>query len=163
LEEIWSNTTNQATLQNYLRDTDPAVASAAFDVLEKQNHHAAMKALLDVVNDPGEPVRLQAFQLLLSSAEAGETPVATLRAALQDPDPAFVAGAVQALAERNDAEALSALAEALRTRDLSTRLLIVRSVASNTAAVPLLYQALIDPDETVHNAATSVLSGSSDQ
>jgi DNA-binding phage protein len=149
---------DRATLRDYLRDPDPIIAAAAFDALEVGNERAAVEALLAVVNDPTEPVRLQALEILLGSPEAGEAVLAaTLRAALQDPDHAFVARAVQELGGRADAEALSALAEALDAGDLLTRLLIVQSIASNTSDVPLLYQGLEDPDETVRSAATEIL------
>jgi HEAT repeat protein len=146
------------TFRYHLRDADPAVGAAAFDALGVRNKEAAVEALLDVVNDPAEPARLQALQLLLGSPEAGEaTLAATLRTALADPDSAIVACAVQELGGRDDAEAISALAEALGAGDLPTRLLIVQSIASNTSAVPLLHQGLEDPDETVRTAATAVL------
>jgi HEAT repeat protein len=149
---------DDATFRYHLRDPDPAVGAAAFDALGVRNKEAAVGALLEVVNDPTEPVRLQALQLLLGSLEAGEaTLAATLRTALADPDSAIVACAVQELGGRDDAEAISALAEALGAGDLPTRLLIVQSIASNTSAVPLLHQGLEDPDETVRTAATAVL------
>jgi HEAT repeat protein len=149
---------DQATLRNYLRDPDPIIGAAAFDALGVRNKRAALEALLEVVNDPTEPLRLQALQLLLDTPEVDEaTLTATLRAALEDPDPAFVARAVQEFGGRTDAEALSALAEALDAGDLPTRLLIVQSIASNTSDVPLLYRSLKDPDETVRSAATEIL------
>jgi len=149
---------DSATLVNHLRDADPVVGAAAFDALGVRSKDGAVAALLDVVSDPAEPVRLQALQLLLGSPEVGEAVLAaTLRAALADPDPAFVARAVQELGGREDAEALSALAEALGAENVSTRLLIVQSIANNSSAAPLLYQSRGDPDETVRSAATAIL------
>jgi len=149
---------DEATLRDDLRDADSVIVSAAFDALAARDKDAAVDALLEVIDDTAEPSRLQALQLLLSSLDAEEaTLTATLRAALEDPDFAFVASAVGALAGRSDAEALSALAEALRDGDVSTRLLIVQSIAGNSSAAPLLQEGQNDPDETVRNAATAIL------
>jgi len=149
---------DQVTLRDYLRDADPIIAAAAFAALGVIDKQAAVKALRDVVNDTAEPVRLQALQLLLSSPDVDEaTRAAIHRAALQDPDPAFIAYAVQELGGRNDQEALRDLAEAFDTGDITTRLLIVNSIANNTSATHLLYQGLNDPDERVRNAVMAAL------
>jgi len=156
LTKIHSGTTNQATLQYYLRDADPIVGASAFSALGVRDKQAAVDALLDVVNDPTEPVRLQALQILLASSDIDQATL-DLRAAFNDVDPAFVACAAQELGARDDGEALNTLAEVLGAGDPPTRLLIVQSIANNTSAAPLLYQSLNDPDESVRNAARAIL------
>ena len=158
LAEIDSAATDQATLQYYLRDADPIISASAFNALGLRDKDAAVEATVDVLNDTGEPVRLQALQLLLGSPDLDEaTSAGILRTVLEDPDPAFVACAAQELGGRDDEEALSALAEVLGTGDLPTRLLIVQSIANNTSAAPLLYRGLEDPDESVRSAARAIL------
>lgn len=156
LAKIYSATTDQATLQSYLRDADPVIAASAFSALGVRDKQGAVQALLDIVNDPTEAVRLQALQTLLASPDVDRTTL-DLRDAFDDPDPAFVASAAQELGGRNDVEALSTLAAVLRTGDAPARLLVVQSIASNTSAAYLLYQSLNDPDETVRNAVWAIL------
>ena len=156
LAKIHSGTTDQATLQYYLRDADPIVGASAFSALGVRDKQAAVEALLEVVNDPTEPVRLQALQILLASSDIDQATL-DLRAAFNDVDPAFVACAAQELGARDDGDALKTIAEMLGAGDPPTRLLIVQSIANNTSAAPLLYQSLNDPDESVRNAARAIL------
>ena len=156
LGRIDSATTDQVTLRSYLRDADPIIAASAFGALRVRDKQAAVEALLDVVNDPTEPVRLQALQILLASPNVDKATL-DLRDAFDDVDPAFVASAAQELGGRNDVEALNTLADVLRTGDAPARLLVVQSIADNTSAAYLLYQSLNDPDETVRNAAWAIL------
>jgi HEAT repeat protein len=150
-------------LEGYLRDTDPVIESAAYYVLGARSKRSAVEALIDVINDQAEPVRLQALQLLLSSDidRADEAAVlAVLIAALQDPDPGFIACATQALVTGNDPAGESALRQALRSANVETRLLIVQSLGIGERAEQYLYLALSDPDETVRNAAEEILAQS---
>lgn len=148
-------------LEGYLRDRDPVIGMAAYYALGARSKRAALQAVIDVVNDATEPVRLQALQLLLGSDidKADEQAVArVLRAALDDPDPAFVILATEALAASDDPADERALMDALRDGSLATRLLIVQSVGRGEAAKQYLNYALRDSDETVRNAAESILS-----
>jgi len=156
LGKIYAVTTDKAKLQAYLRDADPAIAASAFGALGVRDKQGAVQALLGVVNDPTEPVRLQALQILLSSPDVDKA-MLDLRAALEDADTALVACAAQELGGRNDVEALNTLADVLRTGDAPARLLVVQSIANNTSAAYLLYQSLNDPNETVRNAAWAIL------
>ena len=156
LARIHSGTTDQATLQYYLRDADPIVGASAFSALGVGDKQAAVEALLEVVNDPTEPVRLQALQILLASPDVDKATL-DLRAAFDDMDPAFVACAAQELGARDDGAALNTLADVLGAGDPATRLLIVQSIANNIAAASLLYASLNDPDESVRNAARAIL------
>src|SRR5262245_37805097 len=54
------------TLRSFLRDRDPIVGAAAFYALNARGKLAAVQALLVVINDTTEPVRLQALQLLVN-------------------------------------------------------------------------------------------------
>jgi HEAT repeat protein len=145
-------------LRNSLQDADPTIQSAAFDALAAQDKTVALEELWTNVQDTSQPTRLQAMALLVQSAGADEqTVMAVLRDALQDPDPAFNAYAVQMLAGRDDADAIAALREALHSTDLSTSLMILESVVHTEAGLPLLREALTDADATVRDAAATLL------
>jgi hypothetical protein len=145
-------------LRKYLRDGDAAVQTAALDALAKQDKSVAVEGLLSEINDTSQPTRLQALQLLVQSADAGEETVkASLLNALKDSDPSFRAFAVQALSSRGDSDAINALKEAFPGSDASVRVMILESLAHTNAGPPLLQQALSDPDETVSKAAAALL------
>ncbi len=143
-------------LRSYLQDIDPAVQAAAFHALATQAQVTAVDDLLAGVKDTSQPTRLQGLQLLAQSSEAeDQTVMAVLRDALKDPDPSFIAYAVQELAGRDNAEAMDALSAAFHSTDPSTRLMIIQSVANTQEGLPLLSEALSDTDETVSNAAAA--------
>jgi HEAT repeat protein len=159
---IYSPGASLQMLQEHLRDRDPMINTAAFDAIGAHGKYRALEALLDVIDDTTEPTRLQALQLLLRAPDTDEAAVKrTLRAALKDPDPAFVAFAVETLAAGRDPEAENMLREALRDDNVLTRLLIVQSLGSSDAARPYLGYALSDPDKTVRKAAAALLNSSS--
>jgi HEAT repeat protein len=145
-------------LRHALQDTDPALQSAAFAALAAQYKAGAVEELWANVQDTSQPTRLQALALLVQNAEADErTVIEALREALQDPDPAFNAYAVQILAGRDDADAVVALREALHSPDPSIRLMILESVVHTEAGLLLLREALADSDETVKDVAAMLL------
>lgn len=151
---------DRAALRKYLRDPDPAVQTAAFDVLVTQNKGAGIADLLaEVKNADDQPaIRLQALQLLEHSGDADEqTVMAALRDLLKDPDPALSTAAVQTLATSGKAEAMDALKEGLKSANPSTRLMIIGSVAQTEAGLPLLREAVSDPDGMVSSAAETLL------
>jgi hypothetical protein len=148
-----------ARLRVYLSGGDPVLAEAVLQAASRRDRQIAAQAVLDIVRDGTEPRRLDVLQRLCASPYIdAETRNAALQTALQDPDAALVTHAIQELSDRSDATAISLLSEALDHGELSTRLLIVQSLASNSAAEPLLRQGLKDPDETVRNTAQAVLS-----
>jgi HEAT repeat protein len=164
LDVILSAATGTERLEGNLRDRDPVIAAAAFQALTGRSYHAAVQALLNVINDTTEPVRLQALQTLLNAPGIeNATIVGALRSALRDPDPAFVACAVQALTIRSDPDAVSVITEALREGSVATRLAIVRSAGNSDAAQGYLYYALRDPDAKVRSAAMDTLSPSKNE
>ena len=117
-----------------------------------------MEAVLQVIDDTTEPVRLQAFELLLDAPDPDQAVVArALARALKDPDSALVVRAIQELVTRDDPESVGALMEAQRDGDVELRLLIVKSVGTGDNVRPYLSNALDDPDERVRNAAERVL------
>jgi HEAT repeat protein len=159
LATISKNGADAETLRGLLRDSDPVIGAAAFYALAQRGRPAAVQALVAVVKDTTEPVRLQALQLLINASDKGDTAVlGALRTALNDPDSALVVSAVQTLMARDDPEARSALTDALREGSVASRLLIVRSIAGGDATQSYLYYALRDPDESVRSAAAAALS-----
>jgi hypothetical protein len=150
-------------LASRLRDPDPVIASAALHAISSLNSRRAIDELLEVINDTTEPLRLQALQLLLIAPGVDNAiTMPALRSALNDPDPALVECATQALAIRGDPEAVRALTDALREGSVATRLSIVRSVGNDEAARQYLYYALRDSDESVRRIAEEALSSKSD-
>jgi HEAT repeat protein len=153
-----SGKTDAHALAAFLRDRDPVVAAAAFDALRENDSAAAARALLAVVEDTTEPTRLRALQLLVSGGDVNDANVlSALRTALNDPDSALVAHAVQTLTGRDDPAADYLLTDAMREGSVATRLLIVRSVGTGDGAQRYLYDGLHDSDETVRRAARAVL------
>jgi hypothetical protein len=146
------------TLRNGLLDVDPAVQATAFQSLAEENPATAVDDLLASIQDGSQPTRLQSLQLLVQSGAADDQAVmSVLGDALKDPDPAFVAYAVQALAGLGNAAAMDALSDAFQGADQSTKLMIINSVANTEAGLPLLSEALSDPDAAVSDAAATVL------
>src|SRR5262245_58221516 len=86
-----------------------------------------------------------------------QTPMSVLRNALKDPDPAFNALAVEEPAGRSDPCATDLLREALQSPDPSRRLPVLLELAHVEGSLPLIEEALADPDETVTAAAAAVL------
>ncbi len=153
-----ANDRDRAALTGYLRDGDAAVQASAFQELAVQSKDTAVESLLAEIKDPGQPSRLQALQLLVQSAGAGETiTMGTLRDALKDPDPAFNAYAIQMLAGNGDPGAVDLLTDAFHGAGDATRLMIVEQLAGTTAGFPLLREAAADPDPAVSAAAAALL------
>ncbi len=149
---------DREVLHNYLQDADPTIQAAAFDALAAQDKALAVEDLWANVQDTSQPTRLQALELLVQTAGVNEqTIMAVLRDALQDPDPAFNAYAIQVLAGRGDADATDALREALHSTDPSTRLMVLESIAHTETGLSLLRMALADADKTVSDAAATLL------
>lgn len=149
---------DRAALTEYMQDANAAVQAAAFDALAARDNPAAVENLLAEINDPSQPVRLQALQLLTQSPQADEqTVMTTLIDALNGADPSFSAYAAQALAQRGTPEAMNALSEMLNSSDPSTRLMVLQSVAQTEAGLSLLRAALSDSNETVRSAAETLL------
>lgn len=158
LEAIQDGAADAETLKVRLRDRDPVIAGAALQALSARSRHEAMEAILQVIDDTTEPVRLQAFQLLLDAPDSDQAVVAkALAKALRDLDSALVVRAIQELVTRDDPESDEALTEALREGDVELRLLIVKSVGTGDNVRPYLFNALHDADERVRAAAEAVL------
>lgn len=148
-----------ATLRVYLSGGDPVLADAALQAASRHDKEMAARAILDVVRDGAEPRRLEVLQRLCASPYVDEeTRTSALRTALQDSDSALVTHAIRTLSDRSDATALGLLSEAFEKGELSTRLSILESIASNGYAEPLLRQGLKDPEEAVRNTAQAVMS-----
>ena len=161
LDAIYNGSKDEDALAGYLRDHDPIVGGAALQALGERNKHKAREAILEVINDSTEPVRLQVLELLLADPDPDRGLIMrVLRAALKDADPAFPERAIQELLKSDDPEAADALAEAQREGNASVRLLIAKSIGSDDRARPYLSFALGDADETVRNTAEAALSPS---
>jgi HEAT repeat protein len=125
---------------------------------DRQQREYAIANLLKALEDETGPNRLKTLQSLFSYSSSDNPAISqALHKALQDPDPTIVACAVEAIAARDDAEALGALASTFRTGDVSTKLLIVESVTSNMAAHSILHEGLSDSAEEVRDAAKAAL------
>ena len=145
-------------LGKYMQDANAAVQAAAFDALAARDNPEAVENLLAEINDPSQPVRLQALQLLAQSPQADEhTVMTTLIDALNGADSSFSAYAAQALAQRGTPEAMNALTDMLNSANPSTRLTVLQSVAQTEAGLSLLRAALSDSDATVRSAAAALL------
>jgi hypothetical protein len=145
-------------LGKYIQDANAAVQAAAFDALAARDNPAAVENFLAEINDPSQPVRLQALQLLTQLPQADEqTVMSTLIDALNGADSSFSAYAAQALAQRGTPEAMNALTELLNGSDPSTRLMVLQSVAQTEAGLSLLRAALSDSNEMVRSAAAALL------
>jgi hypothetical protein len=139
-------------------DGRPAELVAAQASRDRQQREVAIAKLLKMLEDDTDSNRLKTLQNLFSYSSADNPAIGqALRKALQDPDPTIVACAVEAIAARDDAEALGALTDTFRTGDLSTKLLIIDSVTSNMAAHSILQEGLSDPAEEVRDAAKAAL------
>ncbi len=151
------------TLRQYLRDTDAAVQTAAFDALAAQDTNAAVQDLLADIKDSSMPAREQSLQLLDLSPQVDQaTVISALIDALGDSDSSVGNYALQALARRAEPEGMGALTQAFQSSDAQTRLLIINSVAQTDAGLQFLREARSDSDETVRNAAASRLEESTE-
>jgi hypothetical protein len=149
---------DREALGKYMQDANAAVQAAAFDALAAHDNPAAVENLLAEINDPSQPLRLQALQLLTQLPQADEqTVMSTLIDALNGADPSFSAYAAQALAQRGTPEAMNALTDMLNSANPSTRLMVLQSVAQTEAGLSLLRAALSDSDATVRSAAAVLL------
>jgi hypothetical protein len=156
--EAAASSEDREALSKYMQDPNAAVQAAAFDALAANDNPAAVANFLSQINDPSQPGRLQALQLLSQSPQADEqTVLTTLIDALNGTDTSLSAHAAQALAERGTAEAMNALSEMFNSSDPSTRLMILQSVANTEAGQPLLRAALSDSNETVRSAAAALV------
>ncbi len=143
-----------AALLSLLSQPDLILANSVFHDLLTENPEAALEALLRLVEDSGNPHRVQAVQLLLNSQLVDpDLADPAVRRALQDGGPAVAHGAIEELAGRNDKQALGLLNEIMDRGDPDTRLLLVQSVADNFAASGLVQRGLSDPDPGVRLAA----------
>jgi Spy/CpxP family protein refolding chaperone len=151
-------TQDREALGTYMQHDNVAVQAAAFDALAANDNTAAVENLLAEIEDPSQPVRLQALQLLGQSPQVSEEIVmTTLIDALNGADPSFSASAAHALAERGTPEAMNALSELLNSSDPSTRLMLLQSVAQTQAGLAILRAALSDSNETVRSTAEALL------
>jgi len=149
---------DREALGKYMQDANAAVQAAAFDALAVHDNPVAVENLLAEINDPSQPLRLQALQLLTQLPQADEqTVMSTLIDALNGADSSFSAYAAQALAQRGTPEAMNALTDMLNSANPSTRLTILQSVAQTEAGLSLLRAALSDSDSTVKSAAAALL------
>ena len=145
-------------LNALLRDSDAGVQSSAFQALAGQDRDSAIESLVAEIQDPTQPNRLSALQLLVQSAGAdGQIVLDTLRQALDDPDPAFGAYAIAALAGLGNTGSIEALSGAFNRMDAATKLTIVQTVASTQTGLLLLQEAVLDSDETVSATAKDML------
>jgi HEAT repeat protein len=156
--EAAATSQDREALGKYMQDANATVQAAAFDALAAFDNLAAVENLMAEINDVGQPVRLQALQLLTESPHLDEqTVMTTLIDALNGADPSFSAYAAHALAERGTPEAMNALSEMLNSSDPSTRFMILQSVAETEAGLALLHAALSDSNETVREAGLALL------
>jgi hypothetical protein len=145
-------------VRKYLQHGDPTIQAAAFEAMAAHDKARALDDLRATINDTSQASRLQALALLVERAEADEqTTIAVLRNALQDPDPAFKAYAVQMLAGDESVDATAALRETLRGSDSATKSMILKSVVHTEAGLPLLREALKDSDKKVSDMAATLL------
>jgi hypothetical protein len=149
---------DREALGKYMQDANAAVEASAFDALAAHDNPVAVENLLAQINDPSQPVRLQALQLLTQSPQADEqTVMTTLIGRLNGADASFSAYAAQALAERGTPEAMNALTDMLNSSDPSSRLTVLQSVAQTEAGLSLVRAALSDSDAAVKSAAAVLL------
>lgn len=155
---------DRVTLGAHLKDADLAVFAKALDTVNSADERAALEAFQDVFRDPTSPGRAQALHLLLGYQKLEEKTLRTIfQEALEDPDTTIGRAAVGTLVGRQDELAIATLSSAYNEGDTSTRLLIVESLATDSAAVAILHAALGDPEEMVRISATTILSPASDE
>jgi hypothetical protein len=147
--------------QTALHNPDPAVQAAAVERLAERNRAADLPALQEVAVNGAPQSRLLALQALHSSTAADEaTIVGALGQATADEDLQVRGFAIRALAERSTPDALAYLRRALQDPEPSIRLATLESIVRSVPAeqgLPMLQEALTDPDETVRSAAASYL------
>jgi hypothetical protein len=144
-----------------LHNPDATVQAAAVERLAERDRAADLPALQEVAVNGAPQSRLIALQALHSSTTADEaTIVAALGRATGDEDLQVRGFAIRALAERSTPDALAYLRRALQDSEPSTRLATLESIVRSVPAeqgLPMLQEAMADPDETVRSAAASYL------
>jgi len=148
---------DQDALKEALLDADSNIQATAYEALAAMDKDAALSGLLAALKSDQAAIRLEALQLLNQSQADERSVLPALREALQDGDQGLRACAVQALASRGGAEAIHYLREAFHDPDPSFRLTVVSSLGDKDDGVPLLQDALWDPDPTVSNSAAQLL------
>ncbi len=159
LEAIQTAATNHdaSTLRQYIQDPDAAVQSAALDALTPLDPPTAVEALLAATKSDNPTVLQNALTLLSQMDNVDdETMLTALGDALNNKSVSVRATAVQVLASRGEAAA-DYLLRALKDSDPSVRLAVVQTAAQNDWGVPILRQAIKDPDEAVRKQAAVFL------
>lgn len=149
---------DEETLRKAILDPDPLVQGTALEALAQKDRQGAIDILLSAAKSDQSGQRLEALQRLDQSGLADQaTVLPLLREALGDQDPSIRGYAVQSLAARGGADVMSYLRQALRDQDPSVRLMVIGNVAQKDEGLPLLQEALSDPDESVRTSASTLL------
>jgi hypothetical protein len=146
-------------LRKALLDADPMVRAAAAQALAGEDPATAAEAVAGLPEGQKAALsKLQALQQLTQNGQAdGQAVLSALADALKDTDPALRSFAVQALADRGDAQAVGYLREAFRDLDVAGRMLALESVGQKDGAQQILEDATQDSDENVRTTATELL------
>ena len=145
-------------LKKALADRDPLVQGNALEALVQMDDREALDALIAVIRNKLNPGRTQALEFLDQARWADEgTVLSVLGDALKDEDVNIRGLAVQALANRDNLQAMDLLERALSDSDPAVRLMVVQSVAQKEAGFPLLEKAAGDQDEGVRSSAEAAL------
>lgn len=145
-------------LKKALAGPDPLIQGNALEALVQMDDREALDALIAVTRDKLSPGRTQALAFLNQARWADEgTVLSVLGDALKDEDLNTRTLAIQALANRDNAQAMDLLERALSDSDPTVRLMVVQSVAQKKARFPLLEKAAGDPDEAVRSLAEEAL------
>ncbi len=149
---------NLHALQQALRDPDPFIQATAFALFAEQDRQGAIAAVLSLSASEQSEQRWQALQLLHQSGAVDEETVLTaLHAALADAETTVKSYAIHALAVRGGAEAFASLHQALHDPDPGIRRLVLEHVIQLDDGLPLVQEALADPEETIRALARARL------
>jgi HEAT repeat protein len=152
---------DQTALAQYMRSTDSAVESAAFDAFSALDNSAAVQTLLGMIGDSSQPNQLQALELLSQSPQIdSQTVMTTLTNALNGGNPILSNYAAQALASLGTSDAMYAVNDAFNGSNTSGQLNILQGVSLTQSGQELLNTAASGGNETVSSAAATWLAQS---
>jgi hypothetical protein len=150
--EAFARQGNDEALREALHDPNDLVSMRAVELLAERDRQGVTTLLLDMTRSDHPAVRAQALRLLHETGHADErTIVSALGTALADKDVRNYA--IQALAERDGPEAMEYLRQAFHDPDPAVRRLVIESAAARDQSLPLLGEAVSDPDETIRSFA----------
>jgi HEAT repeat protein len=149
---------DSVALKKALADPDPLIQGNALEALVQMDDREALDALIAVIKDELNPGRTQALEFLDQARWVDEgTVLSVLGDALKDEDANIRGLAIQALANRDNAQAMDLLERVWSDSDPTVRLMVVQSVAQKKAGFPLLEKAAGDQDEGVRSSAEEAL------